>query len=172
MKFNYKKILIVGCGGAGKSTLARIMGEKFNLPVIHLDKIHWLPNWQERPNKEFDTLLQNELIKDSWIIDGNYTRTFDARVKYADLCIFLDYPIELCIQSVLERVEQYKNTSRPDMTEGCPEQVDDEFMEWIKNYNIDVRPVFIDTMNKANIPFLIFKSRKETEDWLNSIDNR
>lgn len=170
MKVDYKKILIVGCGGAGKSTLARIMGEKFNLPVVHLDKIHWLPNWQERPKEEFDQLLHNELIKDSWIIDGNYTRTFEKRIRYADLCIFLDYPIELCIQSVLERVEKYKNTSRPDMTEGCPEQVDDEFMEWIKNYNIDVKPVFIETMHKTNIPFLIFKSRKETEDWFNSLN--
>ncbi len=48
MKFNYKKILIIGCGGSGKSTLARQMGEKFALPVVHLDKIYWLPNWVKK----------------------------------------------------------------------------------------------------------------------------
>ena len=112
MKLNFKKILIVGCGGAGKSTLAVEMGNKFKLPVVHLDKLYWLPNWEIRPSEEFDSLLEDQLKKDEWIVDGNYDRTFELRLRYADLCIFLDYDTQLCIQSVIERVEKYKGTSR------------------------------------------------------------
>lgn len=85
MKLNFKKILIVGCGGAGKSTLAVEMGNKFKLPVVHLDKLYWLPNWEIRPSEEFDSLLEDQLKKDEWIVDGNYDRTFELRLRYADL---------------------------------------------------------------------------------------
>ena len=168
MKFNFKKILIVGCGGAGKSTLAVEMGNKFKLPVVHLDKLHWLPNWEMRPSEEFDSLLEDQLKKDEWIIDGNYDRTFELRLRYADLCIFLDYDTQLCIQSVIERVEKYKGTSRPDMTEGCNEQADEEFIEWIQTYKTDVRPRFIERLQKSNVPYLIFTTRQETANWLSN----
>lgn len=170
MKFDYKKILIVGCGGCGKSTLARQMGEFFGIPTVHLDKLYWLPNWVERNLDDFDALLSKELQKDSWIIDGNYIRTLETRLQYADLCIFLDYPTELCLQSVYERVKIYQGTTRPDMTEGCLEQVDDEFIEWINDYNENVRPVLLNLLKKSNVPYFIFQSREETQNWLHKYD--
>lgn len=63
MKFDYKKILIIGCGGCGKSTLAKQMGKLFDIPVVHLDKLYWLPNWVERNFDEFDALVTKELKK-------------------------------------------------------------------------------------------------------------
>ena len=165
-EFTYKKILIVGCGGAGKSTLAVEMGKRFSLPVIHLDKIWWLPNWITRTREEFDELLGRELKKSSWIIDGNYNRTFHERLKYADFCIFLDYPTRLCLKSAYERVERYKGKTRPDITEGCAERVDSEFEEWIKNFKNSVRPFMKRALKKGNVPYKIFRSRKSTEKWL------
>lgn len=170
MEFKYNRILIVGCGGAGKSTLAREMGDKFNIPVIHLDKLHWLPNWIERPDSEFYTLLEKELEKPRWIIDGNYTRTFEWRLQYADLCIFLDYPIDLCLTSIDCRVKMYSGKSRPDMTEGCIERADDEFVEWINSYIKNVRPKFLEILNKYSVPYLIFTSRNQTAEWLNQFN--
>lgn len=168
MEFKYNKILIIGCGGAGKSTLACIMGEKFNLPVVHLDKLHWLPNWIERPTEQFDKLLLNELLKPQWIIDGNFNSSLDLRLKYADLCIFLDYDTDLCLKSVQERVEKYKGKTRPDMTEGCLEQVDDEFVEWINNYKQNVRPQSLQLVKNSKVDFLIFTIREQTDKWLDS----
>lgn len=103
--FPYRKILIVGCGGAGKSTLAVALGKKLALPVVHLDKLWWKPGWQSRTESEFDALLLPELEKPSWIIEGNFARTFARRLEHAELCIFLDYPTELCINSVYERAK-------------------------------------------------------------------
>ncbi len=171
MNFKYKKILIVGCGGAGKSTLAVMLGQKLNINVVHLDKLYWLSGWVEREDYEFDILVDNELKKESWIIDGNYFRTFERRLKNAELCIFLDYSTDLCINSVKERVLKYAGTNRPDMPSGCNEQSDDEFIEWIYNYNSDIRPKILNILQNSNVDFLIFTSREQTQDWLNKIDN-
>ena len=70
-----ERIIIIGCGGAGKSTLARKLGEVLDLPVVHLDKLFWKPGWVETSREEFDALLAMELAKDKWIMDGNFNRT-------------------------------------------------------------------------------------------------
>lgn len=166
--FPYKRVLIVGCGGAGKSTLAIEMSRIFSLPVVHLDKIGWLPNWQSRAADEFDALLDIELNKSSWIIDGNYRRTFSHRLKFADFCIFLDYSKEICINSVHERRSKYSGTTRPDMTADCEEIIDDEFIEWINSYKKTIRPKMIKSLKKSSVPYKIFTTREETTKWLNT----
>ena len=71
-----ERILIIGCPGAGKTTLARQLGEKMQLPVVHLDRIFWSPgNWEHLDSAAFDAALQPELEKSRWIIEGNYDRT-------------------------------------------------------------------------------------------------
>lgn len=92
MRFPYKRVLVVGCGGAGKSTLARVMGERFSLPVVHLDKLWWLSGWVEREREEFDTLLQAELEKPQWVIDGNFARTFARGCSFATRSFFSIFP--------------------------------------------------------------------------------
>lgn len=166
--FPYKKVLIVGCSGAGKSTLAVEMGKRFSFPVVHLDKIWWLPNWQTRTVDEFDALIDIELNKSSWIIDGNYKRTFPHRLKFADFCIFLDYSTELCIKSVHERLSKYSGTTRPDMPDGCEEMIDNEFQEWIKSFNDTVRPKMIKCLKNSNVAYKIFTTREEATKWLNT----
>jgi len=91
------KIMIIGCGGSGKSTLAKRLGEKLNLPIIHLDQLFWRSGWKQVSSEEFDSLLHNELSKDFWIIDGNFNRTIQDRLKYCDMVIYLDYSRFICL---------------------------------------------------------------------------
>lgn len=169
MNIPYKRILVVGCGGAGKSTLAVKIAKILSLPVVHLDKLWWLPGWQERSEAEFDALLSAELAKPEWIIEGNFRRTFEWRLERADLCIFLDYPELVCMAGILHRTEKYHGRTRPDMTEGCPERIDDEFSEWVRTFKSRVRPEMIAAMNKSSVQKLIFTSRAETNAWLQSV---
>ncbi len=169
--FPYHRVLIVGCGGAGKSTLAVKMGKRFGLPVVHLDKLWWLPDWQNRSEHEFDILLADELIKNDWIIEGNFFRTFGTRLKHADFCIFLDYDTELCIKSVYARTEKYRGTTRPDMTEGCTEQMDDEFKNWILTFKENVRPSMLSELQNGSTPYIIFQTRAATASWLDEFTN-
>lgn len=170
-KFAFKKILVVGCGGAGKSTLSVALGEKLHIPVVHLDRLWWLENWIERTQEEFDSLLDIELEKDCWIIDGNYKRTFEKRLNAADFCIFLDYPERLCIDSVYERAEKYRGRTRPDMTEGCPERVDEEFEQWIILFREKVRPYMLDAIESSGKAHKIFSSREQAQAWFNDIES-
>ena len=111
-----ERIMIIGCGGSGKSTLARQLGEKTGLPVIHLDRIFWSPgNWQHLEKAEFDGLLQRELAKPQWIMDGNFNRTMPLRLEKCDTAIYLDYNRFVCIFSWLKRVISNWGKTRPDM---------------------------------------------------------
>lgn len=168
MPFPYNKILVVGNSGAGKSTLARCMAERFSLPLVHLDTLWWLPDWQERPQAEFDALLETELTKPSWVMDGNFRRTFERRLSFADFCIFLDVDTKTCVESVYARARAYRGKSRPDMTQGCPERINDGFVEWIETFSRDVRPQMLAVLQQSNVPYRLFPDRPAAYAWLES----
>ena len=135
-----KRILVIGCGGAGKSTLAKQLGETLSLPVHHLDKLWWKPGWVEESVERFDAELAKILKQDRWIIDGNYNRTLPERLKYADTVIFLDYSPWICLMRALKRIFRWHGRVRPDMGAGCPERLDLEFLRYIWTYNRRMRP--------------------------------
>lgn len=99
-----QKILIIGSPGSGKSTFSFRLSEKLNIPIIHLDKLFWKSGWVSRSKEAFDKLLIEEMEKESWIIDGNYSRTLPMRLEKADTVIFFDYSRFVCLWRVLKRV--------------------------------------------------------------------
>ncbi len=135
-----QKIVILGCGGSGKSTLAIRLGKLLNLPVIHLDCLFWKPGWVSIPREELNALVQPQLSQPRWIIDGNYSGTQEPRLVACDTVIFLDMPRVLCLWNVVKRWVMYHKRTRPDITEGCPEQLDWEFLRWIWHFNRNRRP--------------------------------
>ena len=99
-----KKIMIVGPAGSGKSTLSRRLSETLSLPLYHLDNIWWNPDRTHVSREQFDERLNRLLEKDEWIIDGDYARTYEPRMQACDTVIFLNYPLEVCLQGAQERV--------------------------------------------------------------------
>ena len=170
MEFPYKRVLIAGCSGAGKSFLARAMGERFDLPVVHLDRIWWLPGWAHITREEFDEKLAAELKKPSWIIDGDYARTFATRLKRADFCVYLDVDTQTCLQGARERVRQYRGRTRPDMTEGCDEYEDEEFERFILAHWDEVRPKLLRELDESGVEHRIFTTREEAYAWLDGFN--
>ena len=92
-----KKVLVIGCCGAGKSTFSRKLHHIINLELIRLDQYYHKPNWEEPEKEQWEQTVNNLVQKPSWIMDGNYKGTFDVRFKEADTIIYLDYSI-LCIK--------------------------------------------------------------------------
>ncbi len=129
-----QRIAIIGRGGAGKSTLARVLGERLGLPVIHLDTEHWLPGWVEPPDDMWKARVTELVQGERWIMDGNFGGTFEERFAAADTIILLDFPGWLCAWRVLRRVQQWHGRNRPDLPEGCPEQFDFKFLRWVYTY--------------------------------------
>ncbi len=135
-----KRILIFGCSGAGKTTLALKLGSILRLPVFHLDKLWWLPGWKHETREAFDRKLADILKQDAWIIDGEYTRTLPERLKYADTAVFLDFPSGLCFRRTLKRIFFRYGKVRPDMADGCPERFDLPFLVYVWHFRRDFRP--------------------------------
>jgi adenylate kinase family enzyme len=127
-----KKIMVIGISaGVGKSTFARKLGESLNLPVVHLDSLFWKPNWVEASLEEFSKAQQEIVTQDHWILEGNYSNTFDLRAAHADTMIYLELPLHVCLYRVVKRWLMNLGKTRPDMTAGCEEKLDWAFIKFI-----------------------------------------
>ena len=165
-----ERVIIIGCGGAGKSTLARKLGEKTGLPVVHLDKLFWRPGWVQVSQEEFDQLHRRELDKERWILDGNFNRTIELRLERCDTVIYLDYPRLVCLKNWLGRVIQNWGHHRADMAEGCNEWFDPEMAKWIWKFNKQNRARYYELLNRAkNKNVVILKSRRQAERFLDGL---
>lgn len=166
-----KRIMLIGSGGAGKSTLAREIGKRLHIEVIHLDTIMWKPNW-EFIDKEKQVTIQQKLVqKEKWVIDGNYGGTMAIRMNRADTVIFLDYSRYLCVYRALKRMIQYRNKTRPDMVEGNDERLDLPFLKWIWDYPKKKKPQVLEQLEELSKDkkVIILTSPKETKSFLNSL---
>ena len=158
-----RRIIIIGCGGAGKSMLAVKLGKKLNIPVVHLDRLSWRAGWQNVSRDEFDSRLLEELARPEWIIDGNYYRTLPWCLELCDCAVYLDYPRIVCLWGVISRVVRNHGRTRPDMADGCPERMDGEFLKWIWDYNRNFRTKLYDMLNSSGKRVVVLKSRREAQ---------
>ena len=165
-----ERVVIIGCGGAGKSTLARSLGEKTGLPVVHLDKLFWKPGWVESTREEIDGIIQWEIRKDRWIIDGNYNRTLTMRMERCDTVIYLDFSRFACLWGVMKRILTTHGTVRPDMGAGCPERFDLEFLKWVWNFNKTKRKQYYELLNSLEDKnVIILRSRREVNAFVKNL---
>jgi len=162
--------MIIGCGGSGKSTLARQLGEKLNLPVVHLDKLFWHPGWVESTKEEIDEKILQAIAEPRWIMDGNYNRTISQRMKRCDAVIYLDFSTAACLLGVAKRVLTTYGKVRPDMGEGCPERFNLEFLKWVWNFNKNKREKYYRLLNETEgIERIVLKNRREVKRFLGQI---
>ena len=128
------KIAVIGHSGAGKSCLSAFLGEQYALPVLHVDRLHYLPNWAERDDEEAGALMQAFLEENQsgWVIDGNYTRLkYMERMEKADRIIFLKFGPLSCFFRAWKRGLAYRKKSRDSRPVGCEEKLDLDFAGWI-----------------------------------------
>lgn len=158
-----RRILVIGPGGAGKSTVARHLGELLHLEVLHLDKFHWRPGWIEPPKSEWLKTVDKLIARDRWIMDGNFSGSLERRVAACDTVIFLDLPRLLCIGRVLKRKLMYRQQTRPDMAAGCPERLNLKFLVWIWNYQRRTKPKIVRLLESKADPKKIVWLRSQAE---------
>ena len=162
-----ERILIIGCPGSGKTRLAKQLGEKTKLPVVHLDRLWWTGQWENVSREEFDARLEEVLEGEKWIIDGNFSRTMPLRLKHCDTIIYLDYNRFQCLAGMVQRVVANYGKSRPDMGGNCPERFDPEFIKFIWDFNKNNRSMnytWIAQARHANA--VVLKNRRQTKQFL------
>jgi adenylate kinase family enzyme len=165
-----RKVIVIGSGGSGKSTFSRRLGAKLGLPVVHLDKLFWRPNWVETPKDEWSEIVRSELDKDFWIMDGNFGGTRELRMQACDTIIFLDIPRRVCVYRILKRAAVYHGGTRPDMTEGCNERFDLKFIVWVWNYPNRSKKRIIGSLRRfADKTIVVLRSTTEVEKFLKDL---
>ncbi len=127
--------MVIGGPGSGKSTFAVALGRITGLPVHHMDRIHHLPGWVQRPTPERIRMAQAVEAQDLWIFEGGLSATFPTRAARADAVVFLDLPVALRLCRVVCRWWRWRGRTRPDMQDGCPERLTREFVSYILRSN-------------------------------------
>ncbi|WP_059105970.1 topology modulation protein [Shouchella shacheensis] len=173
-----KRVMVIGSSaGAGKSMFSRKLSDITGLPVHHLDTFFWQPGWVEASLEEFRAKQEYVVSGSEWIIEGNYSNSYDIRAAKADTVIYLEMPLAVCLFRVLKRRVQYAGRTRPDLTEGCPEKLDFTFLSFIiRTYRPRKRK-----MRKRVAAFLdlgtgrqayVIRGRKEASAFLEKLSNR
>ena len=123
-----QRIVVLGRGGAGKSTLACRLARELDLPLVELDKVFWRDGLRPTPPAVWAGAQQELIERDRWIIDGDlgpYDTALDACLRAADMIIVLDFPLWLCAWRALRRsrerwdfwrwVIRYRRDSLPEL---------------------------------------------------------
>ena len=156
-----KRVIIIGCPGAGKSTFARKLAAKIGLPLYYLDMIWHRADRTVIGREEFDRQLDNILKKEEWIIDGNYARTLPLRLAHCDTVFFFDLPLEVCIDGAKSRLGQ----ERVDMP-WVDNELEPEFLQWIIDFSRDVVPEIEPYLKNFDKTIIRFHSREEADNFI------
>ena len=158
-----EKVIIIGCPGAGKSTFARKLKEKTGLPLFYLDMIWHKADGTNISRDEFDGKIKEIMKKKQWILDGNYIRTLEMRLKECDTVFLLDYPLELCLEGASSRIGK----ERPDMP-WIESELDLEFRQFIVDFPRESLPKIYELLKKyeKEKELHIFRKREDAEEYL------
>ena len=165
-----ERVIVIGCPGGGKSVFSRELHQVTGLPLCHLDQLRWNADRTFVSQEILLERLRAILASERWIIDGNYGSTMELRMQVCDTVFFLDYPTEVCVEGYLSR----RGTARPDMPWiEAPDEVDEEFLEFILNYNRDHRPKVMTLLERySDKKHIVFKSREEASAFLSDLRER
>lgn len=160
---NMKKTIVIGCPGSGKTTFAEKLRDKTGVPLIHLDAIWHKPDRTHISREEFDERLSEILASDSWIIDGNYSRTVERRISACDTVFLFDLPTEVCLSGAVARLGK----KRCDMP-WIDTELDPKFRQEIKEFRIKNLPIIYELIEKykEGKTIVIFKSREEADAFI------
>ena len=131
-----KKAIVIGCPGSGKTTFAEKLNKRTGLCLFYLDAIWHKPDRTHISRDEYDEILEEIFKLDEWIIDGNYSRTIEKRIKNCDTVFLFDLPTEVCLQGAVSRLGE----SRYDVP-WIDTELDPKFKKEIEEFSNSVLPL-------------------------------
>jgi adenylate kinase family enzyme len=165
-----RRVLVIGSGGAGKSTFAAQLAQRTGLPLVHLDQHYWRAGWVEPTKDEWLAKVDELVAGERWIMDGNFGGTMERRLAACDTVVFLDVSRWVCLWRVVARWVRHRGEARPDMAPGCHERLDAAFLWWIFNYPERSKPKVLRRLAalRAEQRVVVLRSRRDMEAFLRS----
>lgn len=169
-----QRICIIGTTGSGKTTLARQVSQRFLIPHIELDALHWEPNWTSAEAQVFRDRVTEALSGERWVVDGNYSAVRDIVWGKADTVVFLDYPFWLVIGRLMRRTLR-RSLNQEELWSGNRENIRKSFLSqesivlWmLQTYqpNRKKYPLLFQQPEYAHLSVVHLQSPKIAEDWL------
>lgn len=158
-----KKVIVIGCPGSGKTTFAEKLRDKTGLPLFYLDAIWHKADKTHISREEFDARLCEIISLDEWIIDGNYSRTAEWRIRECDTVFLFDLPAEVCLDGATARIGK----KRSDMP-WCETELDPQLEREIRDFGSKNLPTLYALLDKYKDgrDIVIFKSREQADSFL------
>ena len=167
-----RRVLVIGSGGAGKSTAARRLAAATGLPLVHLDREYWHPGWRPTPPEEWRRVVGELIAAEHWVLDGNYGGTLATRLARADTVVFLDIGRITCLVRAIRRAIRHRSRPREDVAPGCPDRLDREFLWWIWRYPTTRRPgvlALLDEFAGRGGRTVVLRSSAEVDAFISSV---
>jgi adenylate kinase family enzyme len=172
-----RRIVVVGTTGAGKTTLARQLAARLELPHIELDALHWDPGWAEAPLEVFRQRVVHALHGDAWVVDGNYGKARDLVWGRAELVVWLDYTLPLVLWRLLRRSLR-RSLMREELWSGNRERLSHHFFSrdslfvWaLRTYRrrrVEI-PMLFSRPEYAHLALVRLRSPREARRWLTGL---
>lgn len=151
-----QRIVILGRGGAGKSTFARRLGAITDVPVIELDERFWQPNAGAMSRDRWIDLQVELASSERWIMDGDlgFYDAPEVRIERAEVIIILNFSFLRCGWRSVRR-------SR--------ERLD--YWRWLLGYRRRSLPALMTTIaqHASRTPTYRFRTPREAASFLNRI---
>ena len=163
------KIIVIGSPGAGKSVFSKKLSNIINLPLYHIDMLYHKKDGTHISKEELENKLRDIFKNDDWIIDGNYQKTLEMRMKECDTIFLLDFPTEVCLEGAKSRIGK----KRDDLP-WIEEKLDENFEQCITNFDNEKLPQIYKLLDKykMNHNIIIFKSRDETDNYIAGMNKK
>lgn len=161
-----KRAVVIGCSGSGKSVFSRKLSDATGLSLYYLDMIWHKPDGTNISREKFDKQLDSIISRDSWIIDGNYQRTLETRIKACDTVFLFDLPTEICIEGALSRIGK----KREDMP-WFENELDPEFRQWIESFRANQLPEIYRLLEKYknSREIVVFRTREQADKFIEKL---
>ena len=161
-----KRAVVIGCSGSGKSVFSRKLRDVTGLTLYYLDMIWHKPDGTNISRDEFDEKLRSIMSRDSWIIDGNYQRTLETRIKACDTVFLFDLPTEICIEGALSRIGK----KREDMP-WFENELDPQFRQWIESFRENQLPEIYRLLEKYKNgrQIVVFRTREQADKFIEKL---
>ncbi len=165
-----QRIAVIGCGGAGKTMLARELGALLSLPVLHIDGHYWrdVDGQQVESTPDQWTQTHRELVAgERWIIDGMKLGALPERLAAADRVVYLDFSTAACLDGVLRRRIRYRGQLLPEL--GVYDRISLEFLRWILSFRRRQRPRILELLSAYDGRLVVLRNRHEAGRFLRSV---